>query len=292
MQEKKIAFFSDQILLKGSLYLPEEFNPTTQYHGLIVCSGYTGLNAIYPKLFAEALTKEDFVVLGYDYRGCGESEGPRGRLLLEEQVRDIRAGVTFLHYQDQARLGAIGLLGWGMGAGLAISAADKNPKVKAVAGVNGFYNGESFLKSAFGEAGYQELLEKIEVDRKERVFKGRYRLTDPFEAYPLDPDTRNVVDERLRPVKNYEIQTSFELGESLLLFDSLAAAARLTQPLFVAHGRKNKLHPLSLAQELTEVVPKSTFYHIAGKHNDFMIPEHPEFKKLTGELAQWFRRRL
>ena len=115
MREKQIQFFSDKITLRGTLYFPDEFTSSGPSPCLVACSGYTGLNAIYPRLFAEALTAKGFVVLGFDYRGCGESDGERGRLLLEEQIKDIRNGITFMKYQEEVSPSAIGVLGWGMG---------------------------------------------------------------------------------------------------------------------------------------------------------------------------------
>lgn len=292
MREERITFFSDRITLRGSIYFPDDFDPERSYPGVVACSGYTGLNAIYPRLFAEGLTPAGFVVLGFDYRGCGESDGERGRLLLEEQVKDIRNGITFMRYQDHAKLSGLGLLGWGMGAGLVVRAAEKNETVRAVAGVNGFYNGESFLRSVFDESGYEELLSKMRLDRKRRVMEGAVRFGDPFECYPLDPETSDVVDERLRPVKHYDIQTSFELAESIYLFDSIAAASRLQQPLFAAHGRGNKLHPPRLTEELRDAVPGVEYYPIDGKHNDFMTTDSSVFRELSEVIAKWFSSHL
>ncbi len=292
MREERISFFSDEITLRGSIYFPDDFDPTKSYPGVVACSGYTGLNAIYPRLFAEGLTPQGFVVLGFDYRGCGESDGERGRLLLEEQVKDIRNGVTFMRYQTHAEISSIGLLGWGMGAGLVVQAAEKNDAVQAVAGVNGFYNGESFLRSAFDEKGYEELRTKMSLDRKRRVLEGSPRFGDPFECYPLDPETSDVVDERLRPVKHYDIQTSFELAESIYLFDSVAAASRLQQPIFAAHGTGNKLHPPRLTDELRTAVPGIEYYAIDGKHNDFMTRDSPVFQELSEAIATWFTSQL
>lgn len=292
MQEKSIQFFSDQILLRGILYLPDDFDPDSPLPGIIVCSGYTGLNAIYPRLFAEALTPKQIAVLGFDYRGCGESDGERGRLLLEEQVRDIRNSVTFFKYQDSAHLSGMGLLGWGMGAGLVLAAAERNLDIRAVAGVNGFYDGASFLKSAFSEAEFNLLPEKMETDRRNRVFRGKSRFTDPFEAYPLDPDTASVVDERLRPVKDYEINTSFELAESIHLFSALTSAASLVQPLLIAHGKNNRLHPVKLAGQVLEAAPAAEYFEIDGKHNDFMTLNDPEFGRLIEKTADWFKHHL
>ncbi len=292
MKEEKIQFFSDKITIRGSLYYPDEFNRSKPCPGLIVCSGYTGLNAIYPRLFAESFTAKQFVILGFDYRGCGESEGERGKLLLEEQVKDIRNSITFIKYQEYFKLTGIGLLGWGMGAGLVISAAEKNPDIKAVAGINGFYNGKSFFKFSFSQAGYQNLLENIESDRRNRVFQGTDQFTDPFKAYPLDPDTKAVVDKQLRPVKNYEQQTSFELAESILLFDSIRAASRLTQPLLIAHGKQNNLHPIKFVEELQQAVPTAFYYFINGKHNDFMDLNNQEFAKLSNTVTEWFSKNM
>lgn len=288
MNEMDVSFYSDGVKLNGILYLPEGYDGSERLPAIIVNSGYTGLNAIYPRLFAQALTQAGYTVLGFDFRGCGESEGVRGRFILEEQVRDIQHALAFLKEQDTVDNDRIGIIGWGMAGGLVVDVASKEPEVKAVAALNGFFDGKAFYRYAFPGNAFAELERRIVKERAHRVVTGELTFTNPFEGYPLDPDTADVVNDRLLPVKNYEITVSFEIAGSIMGFNALERVDRLDCPLFVAHGEDNRLHPIEQSKRLYEMatVPKH-FYTIDGKHNDFMTYGHPGFQELARELIAW-----
>lgn len=294
MKERAIHFFSDGIRLEGTLYLPDDLEPGARRPGVVAASGYLGLNAIYPRLFAGPLTEGGLVVLGFDYRGTGSSEGAQGRILIEEQVRDIRHGVTFLREQPEIARDETALVGWGMGAGCVIQEAAADDRPKAVAALNGFYNGRAFLLARHGEAKLEELLQKLENDRVQRVLTGKGRFNDPFEVYPLDPATDEEVKRNLAPVPGFGPQTAFELVESILAFDVEPLVYKVSpRPLLIAHGEQNQLHPFEEALSIYGRAerPKS-FYRIEGKHNDFMRRDHPEFERLAAHLVEWLKGHL
>lgn len=289
MQERSISFYSDGLRISGTVYLPDERRPHRRYPAVVVCSGYLGLNVIYPRLFAEPLTSAGFVVLGFDYRGNGESEGTPGRLLIDEQVRDIRHGITFIREQEEVDRNLVSLVGWGMGAGAVIKEAAEDERPRAVAALNGFYNGRAFLLARHGEAKLQELLGKLEQDRVMRVMEGKGLFNDPYEVYPLDPDTHEEVKENLETVPGFGPETAFELLESILAFDAEAVVYKIApRPLLIAHGEHNELHPFEDALSVYGRAERpKTLFRIEGKHNDFMRREHPEFGRLARRLVEW-----
>jgi fermentation-respiration switch protein FrsA (DUF1100 family) len=292
MVERSITFYSDGLKLRGTLYLPEGLPEGQRLPVVVACSGYLGLNAIYPRLFAQALTPRGFVVLGFDYRGTGFSEGQFGRILVEEQVKDIKSAITFARLQPEVDPERIALLGWGMGAGNVVQVAAYDGRVRAVIALNGFYGGERFLQVRNGAEGFQRLLERLEEDRIQRTTTGQGRFGDAYEAYPLDPDTAEEVGRNLEPVPRFgPPPTAFELVDSLLAFEPEAVVARIApRPLFIGHGEGNRLHPPAEALSLYERArePK-TLYWIPGKHNDFMQLEHPVFQRLSADLDTWLR---
>lgn len=289
MKEISIFFYSDGIKLVGTIYLPKNYQGQKRLPAIIVNSGYTGLNAVYPRLFAQVFTMADYAVLGFDYRGLGESEGPRGRIILSEQIRDIQHAITFFQQQRMVNPDKIGILGWGMGGGLVIDVAVHNNSVKCVAAINGFFDGKAFYKTVFPKYRFIFLQKKIEKDKIRRVLTGELMYIDSFSVYPLSPDAKRMVYEKLMPFKHYQTKVSFEIAESIMNFNSLKLVNELKCPLFVAHGKYNRLHPISQSRLLFEKadVPKK-FYLIEGRHNDFMDIEHPSFQKLSNTLISWF----
>jgi fermentation-respiration switch protein FrsA (DUF1100 family) len=288
--QKDIAFHSEGSRLKGTVYYPDDFVEGVEYPALVVNSGYQGFNEFYPKMFATRLTERGFICLGFDYRGMADSEGEKGRVLIEEQAQDIRNALTFLRAQEAVDATRVGLVGWGMGAANVILAATSDGNVAGVASLNGFYNGRRWLKSIHTYDEYLHILDEVAEDRVRRVVQGEVKLADTFAHYPLDPATDDYVQKELSSVYGFGHPTSVQFTESILDLDVDAVVARLSPtPLFIGHGRRNSLHPYDEALALYEAAssPK-TLYTIEARHNDFMYADHPEVVLLCDHLKQFF----
>ncbi len=291
MQVIPTHFYSDYLKLDAAFYVPDYFNESDRYPGIVVCSGYTGLNAFYPKMFASRFTAAGFVVLGFDYRGQGSSEGMAKRIILEEQTSDIRNAIQYLLLQEFIEGETINLLGWGMGAGLALDVAITDEEVQSLVVLNGLFDGRMFYKHVYSKSQFNDLQKKIEQDRIERIKNGKITYVDCFIGYPLDPDTAGIVKTHLRSMDKFSGQVSLEVVESIMRFKPLAKAYELNCPVFIGHGKYNNLHPLEQSQVLHYLThePKE-FFVIDGKHNDFMNEGNPVFEDLCNRLIRWFHK--
>lgn len=289
MITKKMHFYSDCYRLAATLYLPDDYEEGVKLPCIIPNSGYMGLNEIYPALYARALTKKGFACFGFDYRGFLDNEGPAGVCKLEEQVADIRNAVTFAATLQEVDSDRIGILGWGMAAGLVAEAAEQDSLIKAVACLNGFYCGERWLKQILSYADFVEMKRKVEAEQIRLVTQGNRIFENPFYFYPLDPSTEDVVHDNLYTVSGYGQEISLELGKSLLEFDSEKNIDDIRVPVFVGHGKDNLLHPIDGAHSFySKLTCEKEFYTIDGKHNDFMFDENPVFEALIDRLANFF----
>ncbi|MBO8162614.1 MAG: alpha/beta hydrolase [Brevibacillus sp.] len=294
MRERKISFYSEGYKLDGTVYLPDDYQPGEKRPAIIPNSGYNGFNEFYPRLFARNLTKAGYVCLGFDYRGFANSEGKPGRVILDEQVEDIKNAITFLRIQDEVNPDQIGLIGWGMGASNVVRVAAADKRVKAVAALNGFFNGERWLRSIHSYVEWNHILQVMEEDRIRRVTTGESLLADPFIHYPLDPATDDYVQKELAPLSPFGKQTALQFTESIATMNAEKVVADISpRPLFVAHGKDNLLHPVDESLSLFEAAkePKQ-LYLIDGKHNDFMYHEHPVFQDLVSRLKEFFEQSL
>ncbi|WP_428868877.1 alpha/beta hydrolase family protein, partial [Clostridium sediminicola] len=96
----------------GDIYLPDDYKEGEKRPTVIANSGWTGLNVVYPAMFARDLTKRGYVVMGFDYRGFKPSEGLVKYTTLEREVEDICAAINFLKAQPEVDAEKIGLIGW------------------------------------------------------------------------------------------------------------------------------------------------------------------------------------
>jgi fermentation-respiration switch protein FrsA (DUF1100 family) len=290
MIEKKTTFFSEGKRLQASLYYPDDLSTAGPHPALIVNSGYQGFNEFYPKMFAETFTEHGFICLGFDYRGMADSEGEKGTVLIEQQVEDIRNAVTFMLAQDDVDDHRIGLVGWGMGAANVVLAGEQERAVAGVAALNGFYEGERWLKSIHTYDEWTRILDEVKEDRTRRVLEGESKLANTFEHYPLDPATKDYVGKELEQVYGFGHPTRLQFTESIINLKAERVVKYLSPtPLFIAHGVDNTLHPIDEAIGLYEAAesPK-TLYTIQGRHNDFMYREHPEFVLMCERVQEFF----
>lgn len=296
MQEEPHRFFSDGLELSGKFFLPQEDLAQPRPRALVVpCSGFTGLMDFHPARFARVLSQHGLISFGFDYRGFADSEGPRGRVILEEQVRDIQHAVAYAATDERVDPTRIFLLGWGMAAGLVLAAGRHLPGVRGLLCLNGFYSGRRLYQSHRTPHQMTELNTEIRQERRERAMTGRARWVDPFSFYMLDDASVGYVDSILRATPGYENgRFSFELADSLLNWEPDVYAAGYRLPLLVAHGTENQLHPIEEAWRLYVDYggPRELYLLDGVGHTEWMLDDNPVFQQLGAKIVDWIDDRL
>lgn len=121
------------ITLAGDLYLPK--NRGDQRLAAIAISGPFGaVKEQSSGLYAQTMAERGFITLAFDPSYTGESGGePRNVASPDINTEDFSAAVDFLGLHpsiDRARIGIIGICGWG---GMALNAVAVDKRIKAVA---------------------------------------------------------------------------------------------------------------------------------------------------------------
>jgi len=296
MQTEAAHFFSDGLQLAADFFWPDEGAGGGGSRPMVIaCSGFTGLRNIHPARFARALTARGMPCFGFDYRGFADSEGIPGRVLLEEQIRDILHAAAYAGGDDRVDASRIVLLGWGMGAGLVLDAARIIGGVAGIVCVNGFYNGARVQRSHRGDGGFDDFRRRVEEQRRLRARAGDSAQADPFDIYPLDPESREYVDAVLRNEPGYEAEwCTYELADSLLRFAPEDHAESMRAPLLIAHGDRNMLHPTEEAESLHRRYggPKELYWIEDAGHTEFMRDEDPKFQALAARVGDWILARI
>jgi len=290
-------FFSSGLRLDADLHLPGDGDAGTRHPVVIACSGYQGQKIIHPERFARALTPLGYAVLAFDYRGFGRSEGERGRLVPQEWVEDVRAAVDRLTGVDDVDSSRLALVGWGLGGGVVVTEAADDPRVNAVACLNGIADGTRSTRNTHDDISWASLLDRIHEDRKHRTATGRSEITDPWDIVRLNLDARtnSYVGEELYKTLNFGSGVTLESADFLLRFSPEQAVHRIApRPLLIVHSAKNELYKPIEARSLYEhaAEPKRLQFLEGAGHTEWMFDDSPALSTLVGWLDEFLSNAL
>ena len=97
IMEENVTFQSAGHTLAGVLHIPDGLKPGERRAAVIVLHGFGGTMAgpggnNPGQLFCDM----GYVAFRFDFRGCGQSEGERGRIICLEEVEDARNALSYL----------------------------------------------------------------------------------------------------------------------------------------------------------------------------------------------------
>ena len=187
---KPVTFYSEGIELAGDLFLPADVKQGDRRAGIVLCHGYTGIRSIYLPDNARVLAEAGYVVMSFDYKGWGDSEGPKSRLAPYSRVADVQAALTFLSAQPEVDAARLGIYGTSYGGATVVFVAAVDPRVKCVVSVVGVGNGARWMRSVRRPDEYHDLLTRAAADRDKRVLTGVSALADRNEI--LLPDRQSA----------------------------------------------------------------------------------------------------
>lgn len=174
--------------IAGELYTSKQIDKTQKYPTLIVGAPYGGVKEQGPGVYANELAQRGFVVLTFDQSFMGDSNGePRHVSSPDIFVENFSAAVDFLGLQDfvdREKIGTIGICGSG---GFALSAAQCDTRIKAVATASMYDMSEAVRGQ--GQMSIEELSafkEKLSLQRWEDAKNGYPEYNPSFPLAPLD----------------------------------------------------------------------------------------------------------
>ena len=289
--ERRVTYYSQGVKISAVLYLPDGAGAANR-PGIVLCHGFTGIKELILPDYARRFAAAGYVVLAFDYRGFGESEGERGRLIPYEQVMDIRNSITFMETLDEVDPERIGLWGTSYGAANVIYTGGIDPRPRCVVAQVGFGNAGRELANR-PPAEVAPVMEMIRNERRQRVLTGKSTMIDPF-LILSDPDSVAFFNEAVKELPQLKTQITLETAEATLEY----------RPEEVAH----KIAPralLLISAEHDVVTPPDQFrsvYAKAGEPKKLVVIEGirhyeiyrpgPAMDRSVAEALEWYERYL
>ena len=289
-------FYSDGELLRGRLFRPDCIAMTASSEraarvpGVVFCPGFAA-SSFRPhyELYIESLRSIGYTVLLIDYRGWGDSKGVRGRIDPRDQIADVRAALTFLGAQKD--IGSLGLLGTSLGGSIAICAAAREPRVRAVGVLNAIGDCHAWLRGMRREYEWQLFRDELERERRNAVLTGELRLVQVIGDLLIPAPERK--SQRITdglPAGSEPREVPLMAGAALLEFRAVEDVARLGGrcALLLMHAKDDVVVPEDQANWLYSAAraPKRRRRLLGGHYGAYFD------EAITTELQNWFMRYL
>lgn len=185
---QKVSFQNNVITVVGNLYTPANFDKSKKYPTIVVVHPFGGVKEQTAGHYAQKLAEEGFIALAYDAAYQGESGGtPRFMEIPDMRVEDVSCAVDYLTTLSEVDENRIGAMGVCTGGAYAIKAAQRDYRIKAVAGVSTFDLGRARREGLNNSMSYEERVKRLEEVGKQRTLQARGEKIRLAAAIPDSP---------------------------------------------------------------------------------------------------------
>ena len=192
-----VSYTVDGIRVAANVYTPAGYDPKKSYPAIVVAHPNGGVKEQVAGLFAEKLAGMGYITVAADARYQGASGGePRHTDKPANRIEDINGMVDYIRTYPGVNANEIGALGICGGGGYTLGAAQKDPRIKAVATISMFNSGR-VRRNGFQDSQMDTIQQRLAQAAEARTFEkegdvrlvGAMNLTDeqakklPFALY-------------------------------------------------------------------------------------------------------------
>ena len=293
MNVTPIAFFSEGFRLAGDLYAPDDLRPDERRAGIVLCHGYTGVKDLYLPDNARVLVEAGYVVLAFDYKGWGESEGPRTRLAPYSRVADVQAALTFLGAQDAVDECRLGIYGTSYGGATVVWTGAIDRRARCIVSVVGIGHGERWMRSVRRPDEWFDLLDRSAADRVRRTMDGESELVDRNEILLPDRQSAELAAAARRNVPSALNTLPLEYVDETLGFHPEWVVDRIApRPVLFITTDDDRLVPPEESRALYEKAGEPKKLVVLEGYGHYEVYAEPAFSEVMRETVAWFREHL
>ncbi len=253
--ERRVTFKSDGIDIAGVLHIPDSHKPGERLPAFIVLHGFMGSkDESHAEIQAKMLESWGYAALRIDFRGLGESGGPRGYVLCMDQVADTRNALTWLAEQPEIDPARIGVTGHSFGAAVSVYTGGVDPRVACVISSCGWGHGERKFRGQHpGEENWRNFTDMLARGAAHKAKTGEPLWVSRWEVVPIPEHLRVHL-----PAKA-QFKVSADTAQSMYDFRAEDVVANIApRPLLLLHIAEDTITPTEQSIRLFEKAGQPT----------------------------------
>ena len=270
MREENVTIPSAGLKLSGTVRIPDGLKAGERRPAFLVLHGFgsnkNSGNVLGPSKVLNAL---GYVTLGFDMRGCGDSEGERGRLICLEQVEDTRNALTFLQTHPAVHPDRIAVIGSSFGGAVSAYSGGVDERIAAVVSNGGWGDGERKFRGQHKSPEEWARFMKILSDGREHKAKtGKSLMVSRYDVVPIPMHLRvNVVPNSIQEIPAETAQSMFD-------FRADDVVGRIApRPLLLIHAAVDSVTPTEQSMELFKRARQPAELHLFSDADHFLFAD-------------------
>jgi pimeloyl-ACP methyl ester carboxylesterase len=209
------------------------------------------------------------VVLRFDMRGCGESEGERGNLICLEQVEDTSSALTFLTKHPAVDPNHIAVVGSSFGGAVAVYTGGVDPRVAAVISNGGWGDGERKFRGQHpGAEAWKKFTDMLGKGQGYRAKHGKPLMVSRYDIVPIPPHLRTNL------AQNSIQEFTWDTARSMYDFRADDVVGKIApRPLLLLHSSNDSVTPTEQSIEMFKRAGHPAELHLISDVDHFMFAE-------------------
>jgi hypothetical protein len=282
--QESVRFQSDDVELSGIVHVPDGLPRGARRPAIIMMHGFGANKDGGPEWICKQCENWGYVALRFDYRGCGESGGERGRVIPLEEVADARNALTYMASRPEVDPARIALCGSSLGAGVAVYAAGIDPRVAAVILENGLGNGERIIRSMHTPESWAKFLQMMADGIRHRETTGTSMMVHRFDIFEMPKDLQKNLTSN-----NSLMQFTAETAIGFFMFRPEETIGKIApRPILILHSARDRVCNFEEAFSLMRLAKPPVELHLLDGADHFMFVD-PD-PRVAATLKSWLDR--
>ena len=291
--KKPVAFYSEGARLVGDVYSPDGLAPGEKRAGIVLCHGYTGVKDLYLPDNARVLNQAGYMAMTFDYKGWGESAGPRSRLAPHSRVADVQAALTFLGTLPEVDADRLGIYGTSYGGATVVWVGAIDPRVRCVVSVVGIGNGARWMRSVRRPDEWHDLLERARRDRVKRALEGESEFVKREEVLLPDRQSAELAAAARRNHPAAVSQIPLEYVDDTLEFNPEWVVDRIApRPVLFITTDDDRLVPPEESAVLYARAGEPKKLVVLKGYGHYEVYAEPAFGEVMAATLDWYRQHM